>query len=127
MRTTALMILTVMVASVACAEDDTCDEGLKKTEDGSCVADTASGGTSGSGGGSSGTAGTPSTGEDFGATCVEHADCHGDTSYCATPPGAPAYCTAPGCDTDPDLCPAQWICFDVSQFVAGEPWICAPP
>lgn len=124
MRTTALMIVSLMVASVACAEDDTCDEGMKQMDDGTCAAETASGG---SGGSSSGSGGGPATGEDFGASCVEHADCGGDTSYCATPPGAPAYCTAPGCDADPDVCPAQWICFDVSLFVAGEPWICAPP
>ena len=134
MRTNALMLLSVMVASAACAEDDACDAGRKKAADGTCVAETASGGSAGSssgnGGGagsSSGNAGVPATSEDFGATCATHADCHGDTSYCATPPGSPAYCTAPGCDAQPDLCPPQWICFDVSQVVAGEPWICAPP
>lgn len=111
MRTTTLLLLGVMFATVACAEDDT-------------SADTASGG---SGGSSGGTAGAPATSEDFGASCTAHADCHGDTTYCAMPPGAPAYCTATGCDAEPDLCPAMWICFDVSQFVAGEPWICAPP
>jgi hypothetical protein len=134
MRTNSLFLLSVVVAFAACAEDDACDAGMKKANDGTCVADTAgsgsssgNGGSGGSGGSSSGNAGAPATSEDFGAICTTHADCHGDTSYCAMPPGVPHYCTAPGCDVQPDLCPAQWICFDVSQVVAGEPWICAPP
>jgi hypothetical protein len=92
-------------------------------DDGSCAPEEA-GGAAGAGGGG-GNAGASS--EAFGAACTQHSDCAAPTDYCAMPPGAASYCTAKGCDTNPALCMADWICFNVGQLVSGEPWICAPP
>ncbi len=95
---------------------------------------TAQGGdvqTSGRGGGApeSGEGGTASGGAPmeevaFGATCAAHADCGGDTNYCAMPPTEPPYCTASGCDQDASLCPTGYECLDLGLFVPGEPFVC---
>ncbi len=85
-----------------------------------------SGGTSDAGG--PGAAGSTSTKEaPFDASCTSHSDCGGETDYCGMPPGAPAYCTASGCDTAPDKCPQDWTCTDLGAFIPGEPWICVKP
>jgi hypothetical protein len=154
MRSTIFTLLGLTLSFAACGEDDACGDGLEM-KDGACVAasggsssgssgkggssgSSGKGGSDGSGGSSgasagetgndAGAAGSPATATtDFGDSCAEHADCGGDTDYCAAPPGGTAYCTASGCDADASICPMNWACFDVSQFAPGEPWICAPP
>jgi hypothetical protein len=66
---------------------------------------------------------------EFGGLCAAHTDCGGETNYCAMPPTEPFYCTASGCDASPDICPEGFQCFDLGQFVPGEPFICTkiPP
>jgi hypothetical protein len=69
-----------------------------------------------------------STATDFGASCTGQSACGGVASYCALQPGMPVgYCTAPGCDTMPQICPAGWTCFNVGVFKPGEPYICLRP
>jgi hypothetical protein len=63
----------------------------------------------------------------FGDACTSNADCKGETNYCAFSPTEPPYCTVSGCDADAELCPDAWSCFDVGQFVPGEPFICLKP
>jgi len=67
-----------------------------------------------------------------GDVCVDninHTDCQGPlTDYCAKQPGAAGYCTKSGCTaTDTSLCPQGWTCFNVGQFMPGQPWICLEP
>jgi hypothetical protein len=67
-----------------------------------------------------------------GDPCVDnitHSDCQGpSTDYCAVQPGQPGYCTKTGCTaTDTSLCPQGWSCFNVGQFMPGQPWICLKP
>lgn len=68
--------------------------------------------------------GAPDNEAAFGAACTTHGDCGGETNYCATPPTEPFYCTASGCDATPSLCPSGYECFDLGQFVPGEPFVC---
>ncbi len=71
---------------------------------------------------------TPEVGNGaFGDVCETNADCTGETNYCAFSPSEPPYCSVSGCDTAPELCPAGWSCFDVGQFVPGEPFVCVKP
>jgi hypothetical protein len=63
----------------------------------------------------------------FGDVCQTSADCKGETNYCAFSPTEPPYCSVSGCDSSPELCPSGWTCFDVGQFVPGEPFICVKP
>ncbi|HKO50929.1 MAG TPA: hypothetical protein VJV79_24630 [Polyangiaceae bacterium] len=86
----------------------------------------ASGGEGGEGG-ESGSA--PSKEAAFGDLCVGTTDCGGETNYCATPPTEPFYCTASGCDVTPEICPEGFQCFNLGQFIPGEPFICTkiPP
>jgi hypothetical protein len=64
----------------------------------------------------------------FGSACNSQTDCNGAVSYCALQPGVPVgYCTAPGCDTTPQICPVGWTCFNVGVFKPGEPYICLRP
>jgi hypothetical protein len=68
------------------------------------------------------------TAADFGTPCTLPSQCGGVASYCALQPGVPVgYCTAPGCDTMPQICPAGWSCFNVGIFKAGEPFVCLRP
>ncbi|MDB4988223.1 MAG: hypothetical protein JWN04_3401 [Myxococcaceae bacterium] len=61
----------------------------------------------------------------WGAPCKEQSDCTCEASYCALMPGqSMGYCSKTGCKTEPDLCPSDWTCFDVSQFAPGQPSIC---
>jgi len=150
MRSTMLALFGLTLSFAACGEDDACGEGLE-LKDGACVA--GSGGQSGSGGsGSSGKGGRSAGGAggasagssgsnagengasgetggsaDFGDACADDSACGGDTDYCAAQPGAPAYCTASGCDADASICPTDWTCFNVGQFAPGEPWVCIQP
>jgi hypothetical protein len=65
---------------------------------------------------------------DFGTPCTSQAECGGQVSYCALQPGVPVgYCTAPGCDSVPQICPVGWTCFDIGTFKPGEPHICLRP
>lgn len=63
----------------------------------------------------------------FGDICNTHEDCKNETNYCTASPTEPPYCSVSGCDADPDLCPEGWLCFDVGQFVPGEPFVCVKP
>ena len=95
--------------------------GAPASSDGGAPASSAGGAPPASDGGA-GSSDAP-----FGASCADHPDCMGTTDYCAVSPVAPSYCTVAGCDEAPELCPEGWACFDVSQFKAGEPWICMQP
>jgi hypothetical protein len=127
-----IAVVSVLALFLAgCGEGDACGSG--QVDDDDACAPEETGGAAGAGsaaaaagaGGGNGNAGA--TSEAFGAVCTEHTGCSAPTDYCALPPGMPGYCTAKGCDTNPALCPVNWICFDVGQVVPGEPWICAPP
>jgi hypothetical protein len=136
---------------LACTESDPCGEGQIYTE-GACEdepsapaavagagggetdangGETDAGGSSTSDGGGADSGGSAGTGmepaEAFGAPCRDHSECMAPTDYCAESPFGPAYCTAAGCDEDPNLCPSDWTCFDVGQFAPGEPFVCAQP
>jgi hypothetical protein len=54
--------------------------------------------------------------------------CNCAADYCALMPGqTEGYCTRTGCKEDPSVCPADWSCLDLSQFLAGQPAICIKP
>jgi hypothetical protein len=58
--------------------------------------------------------------------CSDDSQCVAPTTYCAIQPGQPGFCTAVGCEQDPNLCPTGATCFDVTPF--GLPQhICIPP
>jgi len=64
----------------------------------------------------------------FGAPCATVAECVAPTTYC-TPPqgGAPlGFCTALGCDTQPDLCPSTWKCLDLEPEYHFAVHMCVP-
>ncbi|HET9954579.1 MAG TPA: hypothetical protein VFQ61_08740 [Polyangiaceae bacterium] len=63
----------------------------------------------------------------FAELCTMHTDCAGTTNYCAFSAFEPAYCSISGCDADPSICPPDWSCFNVGDFVPGEPWVCVKP
>ncbi len=61
----------------------------------------------------------------FGASCTADADCTCAASYCALMPGSTqGVCTKSGCKEDASVCPADYRCFDLSQFSPGLPSIC---
>jgi hypothetical protein len=98
---------------------------------GSAAGGTSAGGKSSggmsSGGTASGGGGGKGADADFGAACTTKADCGGPTDYCTFSPTEPAYCSASGCDADPSICPDGWTCFNVADFVPGEPYVCVKP
>jgi len=53
----------------------------------------------------------------FGKVCMMSGDspeCAEPAPYCAIQPGGTmGYCTAINCKTNPTVCPANWMCFDV--------------
>lgn len=140
LRTVLPFALAALAAFAGCtvSEEDACADDLIY-EDGACrpkpagnagSASSSDGGAPPSDGGAPPSDGgePPASGEGtFGDTCEEHTDCGSPTDYCAKSPVAPPYCTAAGCDGEPDICPEGWSCFDVSQFSPGEPWICMQP
>ena len=144
MKTNILLVSAFLCFQSLGCSDSRCGGGQVRV-DGNCIAYDAyiaaargassggassggadSGGRSGadSGGASTANGGGPSQEVEFGGLCTAHTDCGGDSNYCATPPGEPAYCTISGCDATPDICPAGFQCFDLAQFVPGEPFIC---
>ncbi|GEM_PF-2329326 len=74
-------------------------------------------GDGGAGGGSGGPEG------EFGAVCLEDAECAEPAPFCALQPGQPTgICTVTGCAADESLCPSGWYCLDLSSV--GAPDIC---
>lgn len=64
----------------------------------------------------------------FGDTCTDDTGCEAPTSFCVKLPGAASgYCTATGCLEDASVCPADWVCTDLSSYGPGLPSICATP
>lgn len=67
----------------------------------------------------------------FGTPCSDattHRECGCAAPYCAIQPGrSEGYCTATGCVERPDVCPAGWSCFDLSQFQSDAPSVCLAP
>lgn len=133
-KTLLLTSAFVLFATLACGSDNGCPDGEVKV-DGSCEPYMASAGKSQGGGSGSGSnqAGSPAQGGTeggevaFAALCTTHANCGGPTDYCALSLTEPSYCSAKGCDADPSICPEDWECFDVGQFVPGEPFVCVKP
>lgn len=65
---------------------------------------------------------------EFGAFCVEDANCESPVDTCFRPPGQTSgYCSASGCDIDPSICPENWSCLDLSIFNPSLPHICQRP
>jgi hypothetical protein len=61
----------------------------------------------------------------FGAPCLESSECSCAASYCALMPGQTmGYCSKTGCKEDKSICPADYTCFDISQFAPGQPSVC---
>lgn len=135
-RLTLLPVLVLLTSVMACQEETPCppgqviangycavprDAGSPTPADASALAQSPSAAGATDGAASDGAAA-------FGKVCATHMDCSGVASYCARQPGATAgYCTAPGCDTMPQICPMGWICFDVGLLAKGEPHICFRP
>jgi hypothetical protein len=68
----------------------------------------------------------------IGAACTvsgkADAECPCAANYCSKSPfESSGYCTVPGCDKDPSICPTGWSCFNVGTFSPGEPYICRKP
>jgi hypothetical protein len=66
-------------------------------------------------------------GPGFGAPCVDDPSCAGGgaADRCFKRPGeAAGFCSAVGCDKEPGVCPAGWLCYDLSTIVPGSPWGC---
>ena len=64
----------------------------------------------------------------FGQSCtVGGTECASPAPYCAAQSGdSTGFCTAFGCDTDPNLCPSTWTCMDLSQQYKVALHICLP-
>jgi hypothetical protein len=53
----------------------------------------------------------------FGLPCATGADCVAPATYCAIQPGQNGgFCSAFGCDKDPNVCPATWDCKDLTPY-----------
>ena len=144
--TRVLVFLLLATTALACKEDSPCPAG-QQIEKGYCTkqdvpADSAIAAADASSATSEGAldAAVPVDGDPgltseagggaaiFGKDCTGQAECGGDVSYCALQPGVPVgYCTAPGCDTKPQICPVGWSCFNVGVFKPGEPYVCLRP
>jgi hypothetical protein len=128
-----LLLLAVTTSLVAaCTQDEAtaCGKG-SEYRDGDChpIVPRETPGSSAGTGGEGGEAGAaPSIDPAFGEPCESSDTCASPTNYCTPPsPVDTQYCTVSGCDQDASLCPAGWTCFDVGQFVDGEPFVCTRP
>lgn len=67
----------------------------------------------------------------FGWTCVDgetHSDCPCAASICAIAPGNEmGRCSQIRCLDDPDVCPSDWDCIDISAFEPEAGSLCLPP
>jgi hypothetical protein len=53
----------------------------------------------------------------FGQICGASSECAAPATYCAIQPGqSSGFCTAFGCDQNPSICPAAWICMDLTPY-----------
>ncbi len=65
-------------------------------------------------------AGSDAVSVPLGTTCLEDADCGGETNFCARQPGTPSgYCSIKGCTVSPNDCPEGYTCVDMSQYAPG--------
>jgi hypothetical protein len=60
----------------------------------------------------------------FGAACTDVAQCPCGLDFCVAFSGFD-YCTRKGCLADPSICPAGWVCTDLSAY--GQPAVCFKP
>lgn len=133
LRSLLLLALTTSLVA-ACTQDEAtaCGQGTEY-RDGAChpsvpAVDNGEGGATTGGAAAGGEAGAVAIDPAFGEACETSDTCTGPTNYCTPPsPVDTQYCTVSGCDEDASLCPPGWECFDVSQFIAGEPFVCSRP
>jgi hypothetical protein len=64
----------------------------------------------------------------FGDPCANTDDCGCTTNTCALrTEDAEGICTSTGCVEHPSICPADWVCVDLSAYGNELPSICLPP
>jgi hypothetical protein len=64
----------------------------------------------------------------FGDPCYDTDYCKCATNLCVLrTEDAEGICTHTGCLEQPDLCPSDWSCVDLSPYGADLPSICLPP
>lgn len=129
MKRMSSTIVTLLIAGfvVSGCEDD-CGPGYERF-DHLCRVVTEEG--SGGEGGSDELAGAAGTAacevSTFAQTCLTAEDCQCDADFCAGYPGEEGICTRTGCGEDPNVCPEDWNCMDLSPFGPDLPTICTPP
>ena len=63
--------------------------------------------------------------EGFAAPCSGSDDCTGKADFCVVFPGSPVgYCTYQDCQQEPDSCPTEYTCVDLSKFLPTLPRAC---
>lgn len=63
--------------------------------------------------------------EGFAAPCSGNEDCTGKADFCVVFPGSPeGYCTYQDCEQEPDSCPDEYTCVDLSKFLPTLPKAC---
>jgi hypothetical protein len=113
------LVLGLGAALVGCEEDDPCGPDLE-FERGYCrpLRPDAGGGPPA----------TADAGPGFGTPCAEDQQCGGMAPRCfRRPEEAMGFCSATDCDKMPAICPAGWLCFDLSIIVPGSPHGCVKP
>lgn len=106
-------------ACVAAAEADAAGAAGQGAGDAGGSVNGGAGGAPAAGSGAGGEPGAPEG--EFGATCVEDAECAEPAPFCAVQPGQPiGICTVTGCAADASLCPSGWYCLDLTSVGAED-------
>ena len=128
-----LFLALLGVALVGCANDATCDPG-QEPRGGYCVTVTVDAGPTTADAASAADAGACTLGDagvdSIGTLCTDnvgHSECDCTAPYCSISPGeSEGICTRTGCVEDPAVCPAGYMCMDLSVFDPELPSLCVP-
>ncbi len=125
-----LVVLYALWGVSGCYIDAPCDEGQRFDRDlfactttSSTAAADANQSSNIDGGVGLVDASCPST---FGQACETSAECGCDTDFCAVQPGLAGFCTMTQCTDAPEVCPAGFVCFDISNLAPSLGSICVP-